>query len=345
LIDLATPHAGWLRGQYGLPAEFRPGDPPELPDGVPHILTSRLEDLPGSECHFYAGVPLTSHDGQAAGMLYLLDRAPRQFSTQDIEALHALGARAVDEVSVRVDRDRMAHELEQAEERDRERIEFVSWTAHELKNPLTVIKSISTLLEADPRFPLQMRAELMRTVSSQADQMLRTLDMALTLARLDSGLPVVLNSRDVDVTACLNAVAKLYTGPKHNIRVIEAPDARIMHADAERLNQILHGLVSNAVKFSPGGGPITITTSGGGGWLQITVEDAGLGIPKGQFDRLFEKYSRLHTGTAPHIKGAGIGLYLCKALVEAHSGAIWAENRDGPGARFHVRIPRQPIGG
>lgn len=363
LITAGFPEGEWRQGQYGLPPGFAIShdtpepfvvgilDPP--PSGA--IVGSDINAasalggaaLASSGAHFFAGVPVIASDGRALGTLCILDSVPRKFSRKDLELLNALAARSVDEIELRVERNLAEKQLEHAERRNRQKAEILVTTAHELKNPLTVIKGISTMLAADPKFPLDMRTEFMRTISKQVDRMIRMIDETLDLEKLESGIGIHLYRQEVDLQERLANVVEFYeaASPRHKIKLERNRQPIKIMLDRDRFDQVLYNLVGNAVKYSPNGGTVTIRSQALPDAIEIIVTDEGLGLTPDQIARLFSRYSRVHTDTAPHIKGTGLGLYLTHKVVEAHGGEVWVESQPGSGSHFHVKLPVHPASG
>jgi two-component system sensor histidine kinase KdpD len=117
-------------------------------------------------------------------------------------------------------------------------------------------------------------------------------------------------------------------------------DLPLVQLDAVLIEQVLVNLLDNAVKYTPAGSPIELSASQEDGIVRIEVADRGPGIPPGEGQRVFEKFYRGHTGT---IRGVGLGLAICRAIVEAHGGTIWAENRPGGGAAFRFTLPTKEL--
>jgi two-component system sensor histidine kinase VicK len=113
-------------------------------------------------------------------------------------------------------------------------------------------------------------------------------------------------------------------------------------ADRGQLGQVLGNLIDNAIKYSPDGGPVTVTVEQRDQVVRFAVEDRGLGIPPGEQERIFEKFYRLDPDMTRGIGGTGLGLYICRELVHRVGGRIWVESAGGPGSTFFVEIPQEP---
>lgn len=127
---------------------------------------------------------------------------------------------------------------------------------------------------------------------------------------------------------------------KHTFQVHFSPDFPIVQGDERRLTQVLNNLFSNAIKYSADGGPIEISGKLQNQYVTLSVHDLGIGIPKHQQHRIFQKFSRLDNALSRKTEGTGLGLFLTKAIIEAHGGQIWFENnQDGPGTTFTFCLP------
>jgi signal transduction histidine kinase len=173
--------------------------------------------------------------------------------------------------------------------------------------------------------------------------MRRLVDDLLDVSRIDRRGFVSLETTDFDLaTEARDAVAR--TRREHAERHIEvdAPDAAPVHADRDRIEQVLVNLLENAVKYSPEGGPIRLTLERRGGEVEVRVADHGIGIPSEHLDHVFERFYQADGDVGRRrFGGLGLGLYISRAIVDAHGGRIWAApNPDGTGSIFGFRIPR-----
>lgn len=262
------------------------------------------------------------------------------------------GIRSRDEMQdLAVEMNDMAKRLQAA---DTLRAEFVSFASHELRNPLTAVKGFTdTLAILDTPdgdgISQQERMEIYEIVRGECDRLLRMTNELLDNSRVEAGMPVVLNLQQFDVRRRMLKVADVmrqHTG-KHEIRV-EGPDQPvIIEADPDKLEQILINLLSNAIKYSPQGGPIDLSVEDRETSVQIDVTDRGIGMTAEQAERVFDKFYRIQDGAArPGAKsavGTGIGLYLTRALINAHGGTIRVKSIPDEGSTFTVTLPKKPV--
>ena len=250
--------------------------------------------------------------------------------------------RAQDELGTLSDAfNRMAASLS---ELDRMKAEFVASASHELRTPLACIKGFASLLRAGSRGSLteDQRATLQQ-IEDQADQMNDFVGQLLDLSRLRAGR-AAMNKRWLPSEAFFSSVARGFEGMAdrkkidYEMRIADDVPARI-HADPDRLREVVNNLLGNAFKFTQAGGEVRFSAEADGDWVRVTVSDTGPGIPEEDLPYIFEKYYRgAGSGVSQH-EGAGLGLAISRGVVEKHGGRIWVENRGGHGARFVFRIP------
>jgi signal transduction histidine kinase len=239
--------------------------------------------------------------------------------------------------------DRMARE--QAAQRIKD--DFLSIVSHELRTPLTSIQGYSQLLEARLRSDLTGESKEMahlRVIRSQVGRMRRLVDDLLDVSRIDRRGGVSIETVDFDLAAEVReAVARVQRENRDRDISLTAPEALGVHADRDRIEQVLSNLLENAVKYSPDGGPITVTVDRRGGEVEVRVADAGVGIPAEHRENVFERFYQANDEAGRRrFGGLGLGLYISRAIIDAHGGRIWAApNADaGRGSVFGFRIPR-----
>ena len=229
------------------------------------------------------------------------------------------------------------------EEMERLRAEFLGMVSHELRVPLTSIKGSATTLldEASMLDPAEMR-EFHRVISDQADRMRSLVSDMLDVARIETGtLPV--SPEPSDVAALVDEARMLFvsTGRANNINIDLAPELPQIMADRRRIGQVLNNLLSNAARHSNERSSIRVSAVWQKYHVAISVTDEGKGIPVDRLRYLFRKFSRIDAGDQRgDLAGSGLGLSICRGIVEGHGGRIWAES-DGPGlgARFTFTVP------
>ncbi|WP_374088915.1 DUF4118 domain-containing protein [Methylomicrobium lacus] len=215
--------------------------------------------------------------------------------------------------------------------------------SHDLRTPLTrIIGAANALIENDAEFSVAERQECNHIVLDEAQRMSELTGKLLDMARLNSGeitLHRDWNAIEEIVGSALNRLDKhLKDRP---VRTLLPNSLPLLWIDAVLIEQVLVNLIENAVKYSPEGSPIDICGQAQDGYCLLTVADYGPGIAKGQETKIFDKFYR---GVAESDQsGAGLGLALCKAIIEAHGGLIHASNRAGKGAEFAISLPlREP---
>ncbi len=219
---------------------------------------------------------------------------------------------------------------------------FVSVVSHELKTPVALIQGYAeTLLRKDARWDPRTRQESLEVILEEADRLHHLIDNLLDASRLEAGkLP--LEEEPVAVDALAERVAERFRTQTdaHQIDVKFPSDFPVVAGDPARLEQVLNNLLSNAIKYSPKGGRIRLAGRATDERIIITVTDEGVGIPFEEQPHIFESFFRGSREYQQQTSGAGLGLYLAKAIVEAHGGQIWVESDPGEGAAFSFDLPR-----
>ena len=226
------------------------------------------------------------------------------------------------------------------EEMERLRAEFLAMVSHELRTPLTSIRGSATgLLDAPSNLdPAEIR-QFLRIIVDQADNMRDLIRDLLDVARLETGtLPVSPEAVDVAVLVDRARNTFLSGGGRSILEIDLAPDLPLVMADRRRIVQVIGNLLSNASRNSPDSSSIKVAAVRDGVHVAISVADEGRGIPADRLPHLFRKFYR--TEAEDHGGDTGLGLAICKGIVEAHGGRIWAESEGmGLGARFTFTVP------
>ena len=218
--------------------------------------------------------------------------------------------------------------------------EFIGMVSHELKTPLTVMTGALNVAMTE-NIPLEEKDTLLEDAVWGVETMADIVDNLLELSRSQANR-LVLHTSKVDIKQIVvKLIAQLSKkSPKHNLMTKIAPDIPTIGVDETRVERILENLIDNAIKYSPEGGQVFVSAEKKEDTILFSVNDQGIGIPPADKGKLFEPFARLETivsGSA--IQGIGLGLVVCKRLVEAHGGKIWVESEVGKGSTFYFTLP------
>ncbi len=223
------------------------------------------------------------------------------------------------------------------------RTEFVSTVSHELRTPLAAIYGAAmTLRRSDVVLEPAQRDILLDVVSGEADRLARTVNDILWASRLDAGsLHVTIQACDpVALAEDIVQAHRAHLDSGHELVVAAEPGLPRVSGDPDKLGRILINLVDNGVKYSPGGGRVELAVRAVGSQVRFSVTDEGIGIPRPEQRRIFEKFYRLDPNMTQGVGGTGLGLYICRELVRRMDGRIWVESEGlGRGSTFHVELP------
>lgn len=226
------------------------------------------------------------------------------------------------------------------------RQEVLAIVSHDLRGPLGTVLMGSELLSMsleDPKMSADSRRHL-RAIRCAADRMKHLVDQILDADHIDAG-KLQLSFAMCDVGALLRTSVDMFAAAAAQAQVtlradpLDAP--LVVRADNERVLQVLGNLIGNALKFTPAGGAISVRARQVAHGVELDVEDNGTGIPAEQLAQLFDRYWQARRGDASRATGVGLGLYICKKLVEAHRGRIWVDSHPGNGSCFHFTLPRE----
>jgi signal transduction histidine kinase len=273
------------------------------------------------------------------GLLAVADRignAP--FTDDDLNLLLALAGQA----TIAVENLRLNEELrsanEQLQEFDRLKNQFVGIVAHDFRKPLMAIRGFAELVMEDPDLSVEARREFLKTVISESEQLALLADDTLLITQIETG-QFRYDFREIDLGPFLLEAVPLGLAD-HSILVdVPAGFPRIW-ADPDRLRQVIANLISNAVKYSPAGSSIGVGARPyDERQIAIEVEDSGIGIPLEQTGKLFQKFARVRTEEHMKVSGTGLGLYICRLIVEGHGGHIWVQAEPRGGSTFGFTLP------
>lgn len=224
-------------------------------------------------------------------------------------------------------------------ELNRLKTDLLNAVSHDLRGPLGNIKSYAAALaNEESELPVRERREYLETIEEEADHLRDLLDHLLDLSKIEAGM-LHLDLAPVGVERLLRRILSSHGRSTHRYETNVAADLYVQ-GDGRRLGQVVYNLLDNAVKYSPGGGLIQLTAGATDSEVVISVADQGVGVPRHQWDRIFRPYQRADTAISHGIGGNGLGLAICKGIVEAHGGRIWVESAPGVGSTFSFTVPR-----
>jgi signal transduction histidine kinase len=214
--------------------------------------------------------------------------------------------------------------------------DFVSTVSVELRTPLTSIYGFAqTLLREDVSFGEVERRTFLEFIARESERLTATVDALLNVARLDTGdLTVALVP--TDVSSVVSEVVSSTPPSTNGHRFVADVDVEgvVVQADPDKLRQVLDQLVSNAVKYAPDGGTITVSARRRDEAVELAVADEGIGIPQSERERIFSKFYKAGGG-----QGTGLGLFIAQGLVREMGGRMWVDSEEGRGSRFAFELP------
>jgi len=285
------------------------------------------------------GVPLLA-DGRVLGVLHVGALGAGRFARRDVDPLVVVA----DRIAMAIEKARLfeaarvaQRDTAEAKEALRVREEFLSVAAHDLKTPITAAKVAVQLLKRSFA-PLALGATqtiALESVDAQITKLAELVGQLLDTVRIASG-SLAIDVRDVDMADLVrSAVAEIAPLTERHRFVVDAPAELVARVDAFRLGQVLRNLLDNAVKYSPDGGEIEVHVSRADATALLTVRDHGIGVAAEHRARLFDRFYQAHQNRS----GLGLGLYICRDIVERHGGIIYLEQPEGAGSRFVISLP------
>jgi signal transduction histidine kinase/putative methionine-R-sulfoxide reductase with GAF domain len=298
--------------------------------------------------------PLFAVNGRVLGYISVDDPQDRLVPPLDVIELIEIFANhavvAIENARLYQQLERNMRELEQAGQHMQElhalKSNFVSAVSHELRTPLTAIRAYTeTLMNAgEGEVPPAQAQRFLAVIHEESQRLARLIESVLDLNRFDSGSahlarqPLDLRELLEESGGVLESLAQV-----GHVRLkiqIDSDDTRV-EANRDQMRQLVLHLGSNAVKFTPAGGSVTLQLTGNEHEVMLRVEDTGIGIPKNQLEKVFERFYQVDSSLARRHGGTGLGLAICKSIVEWHGGRILAESEEGRGSCFTVVMPRR----
>ena len=305
--------------------------PTPPPDGAP--LPERIRQEPIYEL---LDEIRRSPDGSRMQEIELAPRGSDQLRTYQALATPLVVGNALQGIAT------VLRDITTQKELERMKSNFLSVVSHELRTPLHAIKGFVNIILMGKTGPItEVQRDFLETVQEQTNNLQRLIDDLLEFSRLESGR-VTLRLQPVDIPVVIEAVVdKLaLSAQSAGVTLINhtSEDLPTLMADPWRLEQVVTNLVDNAIKFTPAGGSVTVTAVDIGDFIQVSVSDTGIGIPHEQQERIFDRFYQVDSGANRQYKGTGLGLTICRHIVEHHRGRIWVESEPGQGATFHFTV-------
>jgi signal transduction histidine kinase len=251
-----------------------------------------------------------------------------------------------------------ATQAEAYRQADQLKAELLGTVSHELRSPIAVIKGYTaTLLRHETRLEKEERGEFLQAISGACDRLEVMVDQLLEMSQLETGTLVpqfmLVNLEQLVRDAGSALENRLTRGGfgQHRVELtvtVQGDILPLVQADPRLLRDALDSVLENALNYSPAGGTITVTMRVAGDSLAhaispreliISVADSGIGIPPEHLDRVFDRFHRVDSGLTREVNGLGLGLAICKRVVELHGGRIWGESELGEGSTFYLSLP------
>ena len=284
---------------------------------------------------FLLGIPLSISESVLGALVYVRFGGPPY--RDDAVHLASFSAMLVSYLFEKRAWKENMEELEKVQRQMRLQDDFVATISHELRTPLGFIKGYSTtLLREDTTWDEETRREFLTIIDEEADRLTELIENVLESARLQSKT-LDLNFQPLRIDSLIRDVATRVRARHEGLRVIlkDIPSS-LVRGDGARLAQVFENLFSNALKYAPDSN-ILISAREEGDSLRIAFSDEGLGLPQEHLPYIFDRFYRVPG--QPRNAGTGLGLFICRRIVEAHHGKIWAESPDGGGTTFFIELP------
>ncbi|WP_216830172.1 cell wall metabolism sensor histidine kinase WalK [Alkalihalobacterium elongatum] len=234
------------------------------------------------------------------------------------------------------------HDVTEREKIEQERREFVANVSHELRTPLTTMKSYLEALEDGAIQDIELASKFLNVTQNETERMIRLVNDLLQLSKMDSK-DYQFTFEEVDFNFFLHNIVDRFDMMVrdkniHFVRTIPK-EQMFVSIDKDKITQVIDNIISNAMKYSPDGGTISVQLLHQGNNLRLSITDQGVGIPRESQLKIFDRFYRVDKARARNIGGTGLGLAIAKELVHAHRGEIWVESEYGEGTTIHFTLP------
>lgn len=315
--------------------------------------TEELRDARSLGLSSCIAAPMTARAQTLGAFVLLHGSSGRHFDEDDLVSAEAIAARSallIENARLRQDAADIARLRQEAAEATRLRDAFIATASHELRTPVTSIRGYADLLlnsRARGRLTADRLDRSLRAIRESTRQLDAITNDLLDVSRIQSS-QLVLHFRSFDLSALAIRMVAQYqerrpADARHRVDLEGADAIFSVVGDEDRIAQVLTNLLDNGLKYSPSGGVVTVTLQGDRAGVLIAVRDEGIGLPAGALELIFIPFHRAPNATKWAIRGLGLGLAICKTIVERHGGRIWAESAgEDSGTTFHVWLPLSP---
>jgi signal transduction histidine kinase len=288
--------------------------------------------------------------GEAIGLVQLIDTNPtRRFDDTEISLAQGIAnvvGSALENAQLFTRLEKRAEQLEAAykdlQEADRLKDELIQNVSHELRTPLTFLIGYVDLILSGDFGPLtDEQREGLGVVAAKSRHLTRMVEDIITVQRSETQPLSRVRASLVEVAEASIKGAEL-SAAQNGVRLVRdiIPNLPDVIIDPERMSEVFDNLISNAIKFSPDGGQVTVTVRDLGAALRVAVHDQGIGIPPEEHDKIWRRFYQVDGSATRHFGGTGLGLAIVKNIIEGHGGNVWVESAPAQGSTFYFTVPK-----
>ncbi|WMW21258.1 PAS domain S-box protein [Methanolobus mangrovi] len=299
------------------------------------------------EAESYWGTPLKDSAGRSIGLLIILDDRPMEHSANTHSMLKSFAARAAAELERRRTEEALLYSKIVADDINRIKSEFMKNVSHELRTPLTAVIGFSdVLLNHNSEGLSESQKTHINHIHNSGQNLLDLINKILDFSKYEIDDLETISLKELSLDSLISEIMMLMSqrasNKNINISFKRKDSIGIFYADEDKLTQIIHNLLDNAVKFTKEGGSVSIETRTHNKMLQVSIVDTGIGIEKEHINSIFKPFVQIDGSIARKYNGTGIGLALTKKFVDLHGGNIWVSSEPGKGSNFTFEIPIDP---